>query len=473
MISGVCVIILTGLSWFCGLHGNNTFKDLIAMIFPDGSGDYFTKTFYDVYTVVGGSGVTIALLIIGIFITKNKQYRQLMVSASIPGVFNINEIVLFGLPIVLNPVFIIPFVFAPVISFLVAYFATSIGLVPMVTNTVYWTTPPIVSGYLATNSWRGAVLQLVIIIISVIIYLPFVRMFNNIQKNLYKEKVTKIADVVKECEKKNKAVDFLELPENLKRVVSDLGAALIEDVRKENIEIYYQPQMDNEEKVVSSEALLRWRAGTDFVIYPPLAIAIAKEYKISGNVTRQIVSKALRDAKEIYDRVGVYLPVSVNIDVEELIDEEFIQWVIDIVKKYNLPEKTLGLEITEQSNLVEAGDITDILNRLKKNGIVVSIDDFSMGYTSIAYLQMNQFDYVKLDGAIVKNINKNKRSREIVDSLISLGKTLGFEVIAEYVETAELQSALKDMGCSKYQGYLYSPAISLSKYIEYIKKYKA
>ena len=97
--------MLQGITWFFGIHGSNTFKDLTAVVFPDGSGDIFSKTFLDTYALIGGSGVTLGLLIIGIFKTKEKQHRQLMATALIPGIFNINEIILFGLPIVLNPVF--------------------------------------------------------------------------------------------------------------------------------------------------------------------------------------------------------------------------------------------------------------------------------------------------------------------------------------------------------------------------------
>ena len=117
-----------------------------------------------------------------------------------------------------------------------------------------------------------------------------------------------------------------------------------------------------------------------------------------------------------------------------------------------------------------ASNLSEILDKFKEHGIIVSIDDFSMGYTSLAYLQMNQFDYIKLDGGIVKNLDKNVRSKDIVDSLINLGKNLGFEVIAEYVENKELQGILEGMGCNKYQGYLYSPAVGIDEYIEYLKQ---
>lgn len=470
ILSGVIVIILQTFTWFFGVHGSNTFKDLIAVIFPDGSGDIFSKTFLDVFVVMGGSGLTLGLLIIGLIKLKAKKHRQLMWSALIPGIFNINEIIIFGLPIALNPVFIVPFILAPVISFFMAYVATVTGLVPVVSNTVYWTTPPIISGYLATNSIRGAILQIVIIGVSVLIYLPFVKMYINIQKVMLESKIGEVVEFVKVAEKKNKPIVFSELPDRLLRVVARIGTALKEDVENDRIVMHYQPQVNNNEKVVSSEALLRWKADTDSVIYPPLVVALAKEYKVYGKMTRQIVKTAADDIVRIYYETGEYLPVSVNIDVEQLVDEEFVEWVIKMVEQYKLPENTLGLEITEQANLVETDNFGDILKRFRDNGIVVSIDDFSMGYTSLAYLQMNQFDYIKLDGGIVKNIEKNERSKEIVDSLITLGKHLGFQVVAEYVENKQLRNMLEDMGCNKYQGYLYSPAININEYIDYIKE---
>ena len=183
--------------------------------------------------------------------------------------------------------------------------------------------------------------------------------------------------------------------------------------------------------------------------------------------------KALNDIIRIHNELGEYIPVSVNIDMEQLVDDEFIDWVIGMVKEYELPANILGLEITENTNLVETNNFAEILKLFRDNGIVVSIDDFSMGYTSLAYLQMNQFDYIKLDGGIIKNIEKNERSKEIVDSLISLGKNLGFEVVAEYVENRELQSMLQNMGCNKYQGYLYSPAVDIDEYIQYVKDFNS
>lgn len=470
VFSGVLLILLHNFSWFFGIHGGNTFSEMTAVVFPDGSGDIFTKTFFDTYSTVTGSGVTIGLVIVGLIKLKDKEQRKIVWISLIPSIFNINEMVIFGLPVVMNLPLIIPLMIVPVVTFLVAYGATITGLVPTVVNNVNWTTPPLVSGYLATGSWKGAALQLVIIIISVLIYLPFVNLYLKVQDALYEEKVQKLTDMLKEAEKNNSGISFTSLPDKLVRVVTRLGERLKRDVKKNRVDIHYQPQLDNNERVASSEALLRWKGDMKKYIYPPLSVAIAKEFKVYDQLTRQILKNSLDDVVRIYNEIGEYLPVSVNIDVEQLLDKEFIDWVVKQVDEYNIPDNTLGLEITEQENLVGASNLSEILDMFREHGIIVSIDDFSMGYTSLAYLQMNQFDYIKLDGGIVKNIEKNERSKEIVDSLISLGRNLGFSVVAEYVENEKLQNMLKEMGCNKYQGYLYSPAIDIEDYISYIKK---
>lgn len=470
VIGGCLLLILQNLAWFFGIQGSNTFSEVTSIMFPDGSGGIFTKTFLDMYSVLTGSGMTLGLIIAALLKIRDREQRKIIWLSLIPSMFNINEVVIFGLPVVLNATLIIPFILVPVVNFLIAYIVTNAGLVPMVVNTVNWTTPPIVSGYMATGSWKGAALQMVLIAISALIYMPFVKMYVKVQELLFEDNVKQLTDMLKEAEKNNNGIEFSKLSDKHVRVVTRLGERMKRDMCENDVTIYYQPQLNNNERVASSEALLRWRGDMEKTIYPPLAIAIAKEFRIYNELTRQIISKSLADVARIYNEIGEYMPVSVNIDVGQLLDNEFIDWVIEQVDAHDIPENTLGLEITEQENLVSAVNLSEILDRFKQHGIMVSIDDFSMGYTSLAYLQMNQFDYIKLDGGIVKNIEKNERSKEIVDSLITLGKNLGFEVVAEYVENEELQSMLKEMGCNKYQGYLYSPAVGIDDYIEYIKE---
>jgi len=141
------------------------------------------KPFFDAFVNMGGSGTTIALIIaIFIIARKNKQYNTVGKLSAAPGLFNINEPLLFGLPIVLNPILFIPFILTPMVNVTIAFFVTKWGWVPAATVVAPWTTPPVINGFLVTQSWTGAVLSLALIVISVCIYLPFIAMANRIAK---------------------------------------------------------------------------------------------------------------------------------------------------------------------------------------------------------------------------------------------------------------------------------------------------
>lgn len=152
--------------------------------------------FKDTFAVMGGSGNTVALLLAIFIFGKRKDYKDVSKLSLAPSLFNISEPIIFGLPIVFNPFLIIPFVLAPIFSLTVAYFATSVGLISHVVVQIPWTTPPIISGFLATGGdWRAAALQLAIITATVFIYLPFLKIderANKIQTEEQDERAAKI-----------------------------------------------------------------------------------------------------------------------------------------------------------------------------------------------------------------------------------------------------------------------------------------
>lgn len=192
--AAIIVAFLNQLLWFFGLHGTNILGAIIEPIYIPlviENGDLFnagvsaydvpnivTKPFLDSFVFLGGSGATISLLI-AIFIVIRRErkhpYREIA-KVSAPGsIFNINEPVIFGLPIVLNPVMLIPFIVIPVLLTIISYFALATGLVPRTVALVPWSTPPILSGFLVTGgSWRGIALQLFNIALAVVLYIPFV-----------------------------------------------------------------------------------------------------------------------------------------------------------------------------------------------------------------------------------------------------------------------------------------------------------
>ncbi|MGE6515469.1 PTS sugar transporter subunit IIC [Lysinibacillus sphaericus] len=182
--------------WTLGVHGANIIEPFmqsinlpaidanVAAISVGKAAPYIVnKPFFDAFINMGGSGTTIALIIaIFIIARKNKQYNTVGKLSTAPGIFNINEPLLFGLPIVLNPILFIPFILTPMINVTIAFFATKWGWVPAATVPVPWTTPPIINGFLVTQSWRGAVLSIILIVVAVCIYLPFLAMANRVAK---------------------------------------------------------------------------------------------------------------------------------------------------------------------------------------------------------------------------------------------------------------------------------------------------
>lgn len=184
----IAIIVLIQVLWFFGLHGANILAPVInALLLPlllantDAvkaglqPENILNSQFLDSYVNMGGSGTTIGL-IIAIYILRKKAGAQQRLIANLgvgPGCFNINEPIIFGLPIVLNPIYFIPFVLAPVASVLVAYTLTVIGFVPKVSIMAAWTTPPILGAIVSTNSIMGGVTALICLIVSVLIYLPF------------------------------------------------------------------------------------------------------------------------------------------------------------------------------------------------------------------------------------------------------------------------------------------------------------
>lgn len=195
-VAGLILAFIPTFLWSFGIHGANIIEPFmqsinlqaidanVAAISAGEVAPYIiNKPFFDAFVNMGGSGTTIALIIaIFIIARKNKQYNTVGKLSAAPGLFNINEPLLFGLPIVLNPVLIVPFILTPMVNVTIAFFATKWGFVPAATIAVPWTTPPIINGFLVTQSVWGAVLSIVLIAVAICIYLPFLSMANRMAR---------------------------------------------------------------------------------------------------------------------------------------------------------------------------------------------------------------------------------------------------------------------------------------------------
>ena len=177
--------------WFFGVNGGSVvgavFNPILQTLSAENLAAFqagavlpniISQQFQDLFATFGGCGSTLSLLIAMLLFCRSKRVKELGKLAFIPGIFGINEPLVFGLPIVLNPMILIPFMLVPTINIVISYACMSIGLVPLCSGVaIPWTMPVILSGFLATG-WQGAVLQALLLVLGVFIYMPFIKMMD-------------------------------------------------------------------------------------------------------------------------------------------------------------------------------------------------------------------------------------------------------------------------------------------------------
>lgn len=464
LAGGVLFTGFLNLLWIFGIHGGNALDEVAKNVFAAGQTQIITKSFFDIFVVMGGSGTSICLLLALLFVSRSKNNRMLAYCSAPMAVFNINEMLVYGLPVVLNPVIAVPFVLVPVGAMLISYFAAKIGFLPPVAQELTWTSPILFSGYLATGSLRGTIVQLLTICGGTAIYIPFIRFSEKLQQKHTADVLQELVQKFQREAAEGQSSSYLNRKDKIGILAKDMIKQLQNDMQKREIPLFYQPEMDDEYTVSGAEALLRWRYQGNLV-YPPLVIALAKEDGCFDRLTLHILSQVCGALGQLQEE-SPELKVSVNIQPQQLDDRNFVQQMVTLVECFRCAGHII-LEVTEETSLVLFSHIAEHINLLHKRGILTAIDDFSMGQTSLNYLKDSRFQFVKLDGSLVRQIPQNERCREIIRSIITLGEQLGFEVVAEYVEDEPIYRILQDLGCKHFQGYYFSKALPIEEFKSY------
>lgn len=465
-LSALLYTFLVHILWVLGFHGSHMMENVAVNYFQTvGEDIIFSKSMFDTYVMMGGCGTTICVLIAILLIAKKKRLRNVGKLAIPTVIFNTNEILNFGIPIMLNPIMAIPFICVPILALILSYGAVALGIISPVCNEITWTMPVFVSGYVASGSIAGVILQLVIITLGVLIYTPFLKMYEKIYDFRMQQKIRKLVEELQEYEKKGENPNFLHRMDDTGMVTRMLLQELKIAIKKKELYLLYQPQVDGNGKYIGAEALLRWNHPEYGFVYPPLIIYLAKEGEFLPELERMLFDTAIKAIKRVSEACGDQFKISVNITAHSL-NWEIEEYIEKKLKEYQVPAKHLWLEITEQDMLTNSDMVARKINQLKEAGHKLLIDDFGMGHTSLIYLQSEYFDVVKLDGSLVRDIINKTTNQKIVGSVIELAKKLNVKVIAEYVETQEECDLLENMGCNWYQGYLFGKPMSLEEFIQ-------
>ena len=232
---------------------------------------------------------------------------------------------------------------------------------------------------------------------------------------------------------------------------------LVADLRRAvaagELVLHYQPKASlRDGSVEAVEALLRWRHPERGLLGPDQFIALAERSGMINPLTLHVIDEALGQLRR-WERQGLTLSVSVNVSVRSLLDVDFPVQVRRSLDRWEVPPSRLELEITESTMLADPIRVQEVLEQLAELGVVLSIDDFGTGCSSLAHLTQLPVDEIKIDRSFVMNMLDSEHNAAIVRSTIDLGRSLGLVVVAEGVENEQVWRRLRALGCTLAQGY--------------------
>lgn len=244
--------------------------------------------------------------------------------------------------------------------------------------------------------------------------------------------------------------------------------ALLGDLRRAlergEFVLHYQPQVSlSTGDVVGAEALVRWQHPGHGLVYPDEFIPAAEHTGLIGPLTRHILDTALAQARTWSD-AGRPLTVSVNLSARNLLDQGLPGQVAALLSAHEVAPELLELEVTESAIMTEPARAQKVLEQLSGLGIRISIDDFGAGYTSLGQLKNLPISELKIDRSFVMKMTEDRNSALIVQSVVDLGHSLGFTLVAEGVETQQILAALAGVGCDVAQGYHLSRPITAAAF---------
>jgi diguanylate cyclase (GGDEF)-like protein/PAS domain S-box-containing protein len=243
-----------------------------------------------------------------------------------------------------------------------------------------------------------------------------------------------------------KAVELLQLEADMKRAV-----------KNQEWQVYYQPIISMESGEINGiEALLRWMHPQKGLLLPQDFIHEAEDIGLILPIGEFVLETACRQAKVWRDAGFSQLWISVNLSGRQFQDRDLAQKVSRILAETGLPGQSFRLEVTETIAMQDISYSIDVLNELNALGVLVLLDDFGNGYSSLSYLKRFPLRALKIDQSFIQDILVNKNSEAITVAIIAMARSLGLDVIAEGVENEEQNAFLKKIFCDKVQGFLYS-----------------
>ena len=254
----------------------------------------------------------------------------------------------------------------------------------------------------------------------------------------------------------------------------ELEQELLHALRKKELTLYYQPQYDlKSRKVVGAEALLRWNNEHLGAVPPDRFISIAEETGIIISIGHFVFEEACKTYMQ-WEKEGLDIEsISINISSIQFREEDVFEKFREIILRTGIPAHKIEIEITERFIMEYSTTNMTILEDLRNIGCKISIDDFGTGYSSMSYIKSLALDTIKIDKSFISDLPNDTHDAEVSKAIIALSRSLGYQVVAEGIETAEQEMFLKMHHCDIGQGYHFARPLSSEEFIDFVKEHKS
>ena len=248
-----------------------------------------------------------------------------------------------------------------------------------------------------------------------------------------------------------------------------LGGELRQALAQEQFTLHYQPQFDTVRGLVGAEALLRWDCPGRGQVSPTVFIPLAEQIGLIKSLGNWVLEAACQTLVHWSTLPALsHLTLSINVSPKQFQLPDFVDSVMACLQRTGARPDLLKLELTEGTLIHDLKGVNAKMTALKSYGIGLSLDDFGTGYSSLNYLRRLSLNQLKIDQSFVQNVLTNENDAAITRTIVTLGKSLGLEVLAEGVETLEQKEFLTQIGCHAFQGYFFSkplPALAFEAFV--------
>ena len=253
------------------------------------------------------------------------------------------------------------------------------------------------------------------------------------------------------------------------RSLADLESELRRALRRDELELHYQPRLDlGTGQIVGLEALVRWRHTERGLLAPSEFVPLAEQSGLIVPLGYWVISRALRDMQALRERGLEPLHMAVNLSFRQFQDSQLLSTLSRLITERGVEAQWLEFELTETAVMRRSDLVKQTMDALGRLGVRFSLDDFGTGFSSFVHLNSLPIALLKIDKSFVGGMESREENRKLVHAMINLAHNLNLEVVAEGVETPEQLALLRGFGCDQVQGYFISKPLPLAELVEYL-----